>query len=233
MPRKGQFVVFDKPAYDLVQAIVLPVPTERTKGVVITRTAYGNLLVGPTAEDQTERRHATVDQATLAGLIAAGCRMLPALAQESVTTAYAGLRPATQFKDYQIAALADRRWITVAGIRSTGLTGSLGIARHVRGLYETQLGELAPLPEPLWPTMPNLTEALPRPHQQPGRSEIVCHCERVTRDEIVAALAGALPAGSIGGLRRRTRCMMGRCQGFYCSRRVLELAATALPGLLV
>jgi glycerol-3-phosphate dehydrogenase len=230
-PRKGQFVVYDKPAYELARSIILPVPTARTKGIVITRTAYGNLLVGPTAEDQADRRVATVERTTLQALMAAGERMLPGLAGMEVTTAYAGLRPATQFKDYQIEALADRRWITVAGIRSTGLTGALGIARQVRGLYEAHFGALFPLNDPVWPEVPNLTEALARPYAGPGRSEMICHCELVTRDEIVAALAGPLPAGTIGGLRRRTRCMMGRCQGFYCSRRVLELAAPFIPGL--
>jgi glycerol-3-phosphate dehydrogenase len=230
-PRKGQFVVYDKPAYGLVKSIILPVPTARTKGIVMTRTAYGNLLVGPTAEDQQERRLATVEAETLAALKLAGERMLPALAGVEVTTAYAGLRPATQFKDYQIEALADKGWVSVGGIRSTGLTGALGIARHVAGLVEANFMALRPLNDPVWPEMPNLTEDLPRPYAQAGRSEIICHCELVTRHEILAALTGPLPAGSIGGLRRRTRCMMGRCQGFYCSRRVVELAAPFIQGL--
>ena len=231
-PRKGQFLVYDKPAYDLAGSIILPVPTARTKGVVIARTAYGNLLVGPTAEDQEERRTATVEAAALQGLAAAGIRMLPALADMAVTTAYAGLRPATQFKDYQIEALAARHWISVAGIRSTGLTGALGIARHVRGLYEQHFGPTRPLDNPVWPRVPNLTETLPRPYGQAGHGGIVCHCESVTQSEIVAALSGPLPARSLGGLRRRTRCMMGRCQGFYCSRAVVALAAPSIPGLV-
>lgn len=231
-PRKGQFVVYDKPAYDLVRSIILPVPTERTKGVVITRTAYGNLLVGPTAEDQDERRLASVETSTLEVLMRAGCRMVPALAKEDVTASFAGLRPATQFKDYQIECMPDRRWLTVGGIRSTGLSGALGIAAHVRGLYEDRLGPVSPLADPVWPRVPNLTEDLPRPFMVPGRDEIVCHCERVTRREVVAAFEGPLPAGSLGGLRRRTRCMMGRCGGFYCTRRVMELAKGHLPGLV-
>jgi glycerol-3-phosphate dehydrogenase len=231
-PRKGQFLVMDKTAYRLARAIILPVPNERTKGVVISRTAYGNLLIGPTAEEQRDRENATVDQAMLEGLLAQGRRMIPALAEEPVTTTYAGLRPATQFKDYQIEALATRRWITVGGIRSTGLTGSLGIAAHLRRLYERDFGTLPPAPEPVWTPVPNLTEELPRPWQQPGRDEIVCHCEMVTRGEIAAALQGPLAAGDLGGLKRRTRCMMGRCQGFYCSRRVMEIAAPHLPGLV-
>jgi glycerol-3-phosphate dehydrogenase len=224
-PRKGQFVVFDKLAYALASSILLPVPTERTKGVVVTRTAFGNLLVGPTAEDQEERSIATVEQSALMNLVAQGCRILPGLANHSVTAVYAGLRPATQFKDYQIEALPEQRWITVGGIRSTGLTAALGIARRVRGLYEAHFGTLRLLNDPVWPEVPNLAEERPRPYAQPGRTEIVCHCELVTRAEIEAALSGPLPATTLGGLKRRTRCMLGRCQGFYCSRRVLELAA--------
>ena len=230
-PRKGQFVVFDKPAYRLTNSILLPVPTERTKGVVVTRTAFGNLLVGPTAEDQDERRAATVEQATLEQLVAQGSRILPDLACETVTAVFAGLRPATEFKDYQIEALSERRWITVGGIRSTGLTAALGIARHARALYEARFGALHLLNDPVWPTVPNLAEERPRPYAQPGRTEIVCHCELVTRAEIEAALAGPIPAATLGGLKRRTRCMLGRCQGFYCTRRVLELMAGRIdPG---
>jgi glycerol-3-phosphate dehydrogenase len=231
-PRKGQFVVLDKTAARLAGAIILPVPNARTKGVVISRTAFGNLLVGPTAEEQAERRIATVEQPALQALLAQGARMIPALAAEPVTATYAGLRPATQFKDYQIEALPGQGWISVGGIRSTGLTGSLGIAEHVCGLYAQHFGPLRPLPDPQWTPVPNLAEHAPRPWQQPGRSEILCHCEMVTRGEIEAALEGPLPAGNLGGLKRRTRCMMGRCQGFYCTRRVMEIAAPRLPGLV-
>lgn len=220
-PRKGQFVVFDKPASKLLHAIVLPVPTERTKGVVACRTAFGNLLIGPTAEDQTERSRAEVDHAMLEQLIAKGVEMIPGLAQHSVNAIYAGLRPATQFKDYQIAVHGERRWITVAGIRSTGLTAALGIAQMVgRGFAET-FGDVRDQ-DPIWTPVPNLAEERPRQYASGG--DIVCHCELVTRGEIAAALEGPLPAGDLGGLKRRTRCMMGRCQGFYCSAQVLAMA---------
>jgi glycerol-3-phosphate dehydrogenase len=228
-PRKGQFVVFDKPASRLITASILPVPTERTKGVMMCRTIFGNLIVGPTAEDQDDRADASVEQATLGRLIEQGCRRVPRLAQQTVTAVYAGLRPATQFKDYQIEALPDRQWITVGGIRSTGLTGALGIAQHVEGLYTRHFGILGANAAPSSIPMPNLAEHLPRSYQQAGSGEIVCHCEMVTRGEIEAALQGPLPAGDLGGLRRRTRCMMGRCQGFYCSARVFELAQGKLP----
>lgn len=224
-PRKGQFVIFDKVAHDLCKAIILPVPTARTKGVLIARTAYGNLLVGPTAEEQDERSIATTDGVSLRSLIDFGRTALPDLAGCSVTAAFAGLRPATQFKDYQIHAQPDRRWITVAGIRSTGLTSSLGIAQYVADLYVENFAPLGAAVVQTQTRVPNLAEDNQRPYQQVGHGEIVCHCELVTAAEIETALTRALPARDVSGLRRRTRCMMGRCQGFYCQARILQLAS--------
>lgn len=220
-PRRGQFVVFDKPASKLARAIILPVPTERTKGVVLFRTAFGNLAIGPTAEDVTEREAAACDTATLERLKARAMEMVPALAGIGVNAIYAGLRPATEHKDYVIEALHGKNWITVGGIRSTGLTASLGIAQHVASLYSDHFGALPDTSAPRWTPVPNLTEERPRPYMQGG--EIVCHCEWVTRREIEAALAGPLPAGDMGGLKRRTRAMMGRCQGFNCSAHVAAI----------
>lgn len=217
-PRKGQFVVFDKPASRLVNAIILPVPTERTKGVVLFRTCFGNLAIGPTAEDVEEREIATTDTATLERLKARAIEMVPGLANVGVNATYAGLRPATHFKDYVIEALSDSNWITVAGIRSTGLTASLGIARHVGRLYCEHFGKLPNAAEPIWTPVPNLTEGRHRPYMDGG--EIICHCEWVTRDEIEDALKGPLGAEDLGGLKRRTRAMMGRCQGFNCASHV-------------
>ncbi len=224
-PRKGQFVVFDKSAASLVDTVILPVPTEVTKGVLVAPTAFGNVLVGPTAEEQDDRETAAVDRATLKMLVRRAAEIVPALAKHPVTATYAGLRPATQFKDYQIEALAERQWITVGGIRSTGLTGALGIGAQVRRLYERNFALLEDISNPVWTPVPNLAEARPRPYQQGGSGEIVCHCEAATRGEIEAALVGPLPAIDFGGLKRRTRCMMGRCQGFYCAWRVAQLAA--------
>jgi glycerol-3-phosphate dehydrogenase len=228
-PRKGQFVVLDKSAREAVSTIVLPVPTERTKGVIVCPTAFGNVIVGPTAEEQTARDHAATDTAALEALVRRGREILPALAGHAVTATYAGLRPATERPEYRIEALPDERWISVAGIRSTGLTAALGIARHVLDLYRRHFGPVADEAVPISTPVTNLCESLPRPWMQPGAGEIVCHCERVTRTEIEAALSGPLPAGDLGGLRRRTRVMLGRCQGFHCAGRVAQLAAGRLP----
>lgn len=218
-PRKGQFVVYDKPAAALAGHILLPVPNKVTKGIVVCRTAFGNLLVGPTAEDQDNRGLAELVPETLAALKQRGEEILPGLKQHEVTAIYAGLRPATEFKDYCIKAHEGRGVITVGGIRSTGLSAALGIAQHVERLA----GLAFTPPEPVWPQMPGLSEYHPRDWQAPGHGGVVCHCEMVTRREILAALNGPLPARSLAGLKRRTRVTMGRCQGFFCSAELSRL----------
>jgi glycerol-3-phosphate dehydrogenase len=231
-PRKGQFVVFDKVATRYLRTIILPVPTERTKGVVVTRTIFGNLLVGPTAEEQDERERAATDSSVLKTLVEKAVEIIPALQGVPVTATYAGLRPATERKEYRISVHPDRRWITVGGIRSTGLTAALGIAKHVLSLHSEFAGQHQPCSDIIWPVVPNLAEHRPRDWQQPGRGEIVCHCELVTRREIEAAMDSPVPPGDLSGLKRRTRAGMGRCQGFYCNARLAELTQKRLADSL-
>ena len=222
-PRKGQFVVFDKAAGSLVRSIVLPVPTELTKGIVIFPTIFGNLAVGPTAEEQESRSDASVNQAILQKLHTQAVSQIPALANIPVTATYAGIRPATEKKEYRVVENAERNWITLGGIRSTGLTAALGLAQYVHKLLEKQGSKFKSLYKPVVPSVPNLAEHLPRDWQTSGYGEIVCHCELVTEREICEALTSSIPAGNLDGLKRRTRVTMGRCQGFYCSARLAEL----------
>ncbi len=233
-PRKGQFVVFDKAAARLLRTIILPVPTERTKGIVLCRTAFGNVLVGPTAEEQDDRTRATTDEATLRQLVEKAEEMVPGLGSMPVTAIYAGLRPASDKKHYRIRVEPDRNWITLGGIRSTGLTASLGIAAHAlnlyRGMQEGRSSSIEPVADPPEHPVRNISEEMPRDWSQPGNGGIVCHCELVTAREIEEALNGALPAGDYGGLRRRTRAGMGRCQGFNCQA---HLAAMSKDRLLL
>jgi glycerol-3-phosphate dehydrogenase len=226
-PRKGELIVFDKLARPLLSSIILPVPTARTKGVLVAPTVFGNVLLGPTAEDVGGRSDTSTSAAGLSALLAAGRRIFPSLEREEVTATYAGLRAATEHSDYQVGAHG--RYVRVAGIRSTGLTASLGLAEHVAGL----LGE-AGLPlkpraagQRAAPRLPYLGEAGRRPYQDaeriaadPAYGEIACHCERVTRGEIRDALASEIPPAGLDGLRRRTRAMNGRCQAFYCGAAV-------------
>lgn len=221
-PRKGQFVVYDKTAAALTSHILLPVPSKTTKGIVVCRTAFGNLLVGPTAEDQEDRRRAELVPETLQALCRRGEEILPGLAGHDITAIYAGLRPATEFKDYQIRPHAGLNYITVGGIRSTGLSSALGIAHHVLSQAQEFGLRPEPLADPEWPRVATIAETGIRDWQHADNGGMVCHCELVTRREIEAAMADELAPQTFAGLKRRTRVTMGRCQGFYCSA---ELAA--------
>ncbi|MDT3400288.1 NAD(P)/FAD-dependent oxidoreductase [Streptomyces sp. B1866] len=235
-PRRGELVVFDKLARGLVRHILLPVPTALGKGVLVAPTVFGNVLLGPTAEDLPDKAATATSAAGLARLRREGARILPALLDEEVTAVYAGLRAATEHADYAIRCHPAQRYVAVGGIRSTGLTASLAIARHVAGLLaDAGLGlgeprELEPVP------MPNLGEAFPRPYQRaemiaadPAYGTLVCFCERVSRGEIRDALAGPVPPLSLSGLRRRTRALGGRCQGYHCGAAVRAQFARGVP----
>lgn len=223
-PRKGQFVVFEKAASRLVEHIILPVPSATTKGVVICRTLFGNVLVGPTAEEQPSRDDASTERATLQSLRDKGIELIPALSGCEVTATYAGLRPATEFSDYQIDNDTSQNYTSVGGIRSTGLSAALGIASHVAGLIEQQgpcSGQA--IAEPLVPKADRLSNYHPRDWQEADNQGIVCHCEQVTRREILAALNGPMPPATLQGLKRRTRVCMGQCQGFHCSAELASI----------
>ncbi|WMX48388.1 FAD-dependent oxidoreductase [Streptomyces roseicoloratus] len=229
-PRRGQLVVFDKFARELVRHILLPVPGALGKGVLIAPTVYGNVMLGPTAEDLTDKAATGSTAEGLAALRAQGRRILPGLLDEEVTAVYAGLRAATGAEDYRVAAHPELRYVTVGGIRSTGLTASLALGRHTVELLASAGLGLGP-ERPLAPVrMPNLGEAFPRPYRDagliardPAYGTIVCHCERVTLGEIRDALASTVPPASLDGLRRRTRARAGRCQGFSCGAAVRSL----------
>jgi glycerol-3-phosphate dehydrogenase len=233
-PRRGELIVFDKLARSLLRHIVLPVPTRLSKGVLVSPTVFGNVVLGPTAEDVADK-HATASTAAgLAGLCEKARGILPALLDEEVTAVYVGLRAATEHTDYQIIIHPAQRYVCVGGIRSTGLTASMAIAEYVVDALRDAGLRLDPTGEFRGVRMPNIGEVSQRPYQcadliaaQPDYGRIVCHCERVTAGEMLAAMRAPLPARSLDGLRRRTRALLGRCQGFYCSASVARLLADA------
>ncbi|MEV6107509.1 NAD(P)/FAD-dependent oxidoreductase [Streptomyces sp. NPDC051940] len=232
-PRRGELLVYDKLARPLAPLIVLPVPSSRGKGVLISPTVYGNVMLGPTAEDLTDRTDTGTSARGLDFLLDKGRQLMPRLLEEEVTASYAGLRAAIAGDDYLIEADADRRYLLAGGIRSTGLSASLAIAEHVRGLLADAgltLDARADLPSA--PRMPGIGEGSPRPYQDgeliakdAAYGRVVCFCERVTEGEIRDALASPVPPAGASGLRRRTRAMNGRCQGFYCAAEVGAMLA--------
>jgi glycerol-3-phosphate dehydrogenase len=215
-PRRGELIIFDKLARPLVRHVILPVPEGKTKGVLISPTVYGNVLLGPTAEDlPRESGSKTATDTTAAGLhslLAKGRAILPDLLNEEVTATYAGLRAATEHGDYQIYLHPEQRYVCAGGIRSTGISASLGIAEYVVELLGKAGLELRPRAEFKTVRLPNIGEAGPRPYQlaeriaaNPRYGEIVCHCERVSLGEILDATQAVIPARTLDGLRRRTR----------------------------
>jgi glycerol-3-phosphate dehydrogenase len=226
-PRRGELIVFDKLARPLVNHVLLPVPTAKTKGVLVAPTVYGNLLLGPTADDIERKDDRSTTAAGLSSLLEAGRRIVPGLADYEVTATYVGLRAATEHRDYQLRFHPEQRYICAGGIRSTGVSGSMAIAERVReGLAEAGL-RLSAQPREVDLRMPNIGELAPRPYQRPDLiardrdyRRIVCFCERVTRGELEDAIASPIPPIDPDGLRRRTRALMGRCQGFFCAAEV-------------
>ena len=222
-PRRGQLIVYDKLARTLVNHVLLPVPTSKTKGVLISPTVYGNILLGPTAEDLPDK---TATQTTADGvemLIGKGREILPQLLDEEVTATYSGLRAATEHSDYQIEMHAAQKYLCVGGIRSTGISAAMGIAEYAVELLSGAGLDLKLKDEFKTVKMPSIGQVDTRPHQSaemiaknPLYAEMVCHCERVSRGELMDAMSAAIPATNLDGLRRRTRASQGRCQGFNC-----------------
>jgi thioredoxin reductase len=198
---------------------------------------FGNVMVGPTADDVRDKRNKGTTPEGLARLRRDAARLVPALADIEITATYAGLRAATGSSDYVLGR--NERIVTLGGIRSTGLTASMALAEWAH-VALTQAGAEPSGPTVVFtamPSMPQLGERFERPYESGGR--IVCHCERVTAGEIADAFNDVLPPVDIDGLRRRTRAMSGRCQGFYCAAELDEcftdtgLAGTPVPSTQV
>jgi glycerol-3-phosphate dehydrogenase len=231
-PRRGELIVFDKLARGLLRRVVLPVPTAKTKGVLVAPTVYGNILLGPTAEDIDSKRDRSTTAEGLEGLLRAGARIVPGLLEHEVTATYVGLRAATEDRDYHLRMEPERNYACAGGIRSTGITASLAIAEHVReGLAEAGLS-LSAQPRETTVRMPSIGEHQDRPYRRgeligrdPDFGRVVCFCERVTRGELREALRSPIPPADLDGLRRRTRALMGRCQGFFCGAEVASILA--------
>ena len=229
IPRRGELMVFDKLSRTLISHVILPVPSSMGKGVLVSPTVFGNIMLGPTAQNLEDKTDSGSSEDGLKFLREKGSKIAPELLDEEITAIYAGLRASTEHSDFQIRS-HENKYITVGGIRSTGLTASMAIAEHVKELLVNSglsLGAEKALPAI---TMPNLGEAFTRPYQdekaiaeKSGYGEIICHCERATRQEVIDALESPLPPTTLGGLGRRTRAGLGRCQGFYCHSELRKL----------
>lgn len=234
-PRRGQFLLFDACARDAIQHILLPVPTQKTKGVIVSPTIYGNLLAGPTAEDLPLDCPAATDT-TIEGLqsvLAGGCQLYPELAKQPVISVYAGARCACDQGNYLVRYNDGLSGVvTVTGVRSTGLTGSIALAeylvdgiRHECGLsLPPKAGAVDQRDASCWPGWwrPPYDDPA-RVAARPSYGRITCFCENISEGEVVDALDSPLKPRTLDGVKRRTRAMMGRCQGFDCHPAICEI----------
>jgi len=235
-PRRGELLVFDKLTRPMVPCIVLAVPSSRGKGVLVSPTIYGNVMVGPTSENLTDRTATGTSEEGFEFLLGKGRALMPTLFDEEVTAAYAGLRAAIDRDDYLVDVDRDQRYVLVGGIRSTGLTAGMALAEHLLELLAESDLDLTPRAAlPPAPRMPNIGEATTRPYEDaeriaadPEYGRIVCFCERVTAGEIRDAFDSTIPPRDLDGLRRRTRVLNGRCQGFYCGAHTQSLLEASL-----
>jgi glycerol-3-phosphate dehydrogenase len=223
IPRRGQLIIYDKMARPLINHVLLPVPTSITKGVLISPTVYGNILLGPTAEGLNDKTATETTEDGLKFLLEKGKQILPQLLDEEVTATYSGLRAATEHSDYQIEMDAALRYLCLGGIRSTGISGAMGIAEYGVELLRDAGLELKLKDEFKTVRLPTIGQSFVRPHQDPEMvaanpmyAEMVCHCEHVSRGELIDAMNAPIPATTVDALRRRTRASQGRCQGFNC-----------------
>jgi len=141
-PRRGQYVVYSAPQNEFPTRPIQPVPTERTKGIFVYSTLYNQIVVGPTAKDQSSRTDDEIERSVAKELAAHATRVFDRTMGSSIIQSdtdfdptivgeYVGIRPGTSKRDYQIQLHCHANFITVGGIRSTGLSASLGIGRHV------------------------------------------------------------------------------------------------------
>ena len=230
-PRRGELLVFDK----------LARPTGRQDRAAGAHVAGQGRAGQP---DHLRQRHARPDRRGhdrphrhgtpredgFDFLLDKGRALMPELLDEEVTATYAGLRAAIDHADYLIEADPAQRYLLVGGIRSTGLTSGMAIAEYVVGLLARPGSSRRRGPScPIRPGCPTSARPSPRPYQDddaiaadPAYGRIVCFCERVTEGEIRDACRSVIPPADLDGLRRRTRVMNGRCQGFFCGAEVAD-----------
>ena len=236
-PRRGEFFVLDKKYSHLSSGVVYGCPGPISRGATVLRTLDGNLLVGPTAEDITDKHDKSTTAAGLDQAFAAGKRLFPALSRDMTIAQFAGLRAACATNPDLIVGWhpdGDTPFINVAGIRSAGISCSPGLAQHVARLLRERM-TLKPWSHFQPERPPFLRFAALSEHSQaalidadPAFGRVVCRCETVTEGEVLAALRGPLPVQDLDGIKRRTRAQMGRCQGGFCTPRLVHILAREL-----
>lgn len=232
-PRKGEYCLLDKTAGGHVSRTVFQLPGKLGKGVLVSPTVHGNLLVGPTAADVEDQEDAATTAAGLAEVAEKSAWAVKDLPMRQVITSFMGLRAHEDSDDFILGESAEN-FFDAAGIESPGLTSAPAIGVYLARLIGEKLG-LAPNEGfvPIRKGVPRLSEMPLEERAQliardPRYGNIVCRCEEVSEGEILDAVHGTLGARTLDGVKRRTRAGMGRCQAGFCSPRVMEILSREL-----
>lgn len=240
IPRKGEYYLLDKTEAKMVNHVLFRCPSNMGKGILITPTVHGNVLMGPTAIDLDFDSKLDVDT-TSDGLDTVKNeirQVIPQLTTRNAITSFAGLRAHIEgnHSDFIIGpSEANGKFINVAGIESPGLTAAPAIARYVGQIfrsiapqYERKSEFTATRPAPVRVNELSEEERRKLVEKDKRYGKIVCRCEGITEGEIIDAIKAPCGARDVDGVKRRTRAGMGRCQSGFCGSKVVEILAREL-----
>lgn len=230
-PNKGEYYLLDKTEGQRVKHTIFQCPNENGKGVLVSPTAHGNLIVGPSSTPVENREDVSTTSAGLQFVVKQAGKSCPNIDYSASIRNFSGIRAATDTHDFVIRRTG--RWVDLAGIQSPGLSAAPAIAEMAEELLAE--GGLVLKEKPAYISERRVVRfaSLPYEAQQqlaketPAYGRIICRCENVTEGEILDALHSPIPPLSVDGVKRRCGTGMGRCQGGFCSPRIVELIAKA------
>lgn len=228
--RKGEYCLLDKTAGAHVSKTIFALPGKMGKGVLVSPTAHGNLIVGPTSTDISDKEGLNTTREGLDVVIGKSSMNVKNLPMRQVITSFAGLRAHEDNHEFIIKELEDAKgFIDCAGIESPGLTSAPAIGIMVADILKEKLsleenpnfvGTRKGILDPNTLTIEERNELI---KEQPAYGNIICRCEMITEGEIIDAIRRPLGAKSLDGVKRRTRAGMGRCQAGFCSPKTMEI----------
>jgi glycerol-3-phosphate dehydrogenase len=239
-PCRGQYVIIDKARGDLITRMVYPVPPKGGSGlgVHLTPTVDGNILIGPSAEYVKHKNNNATSASAVRTLLQEAQELLPGLDTRDVITSYAGIRPKTAssavggFGDFIIEEAPELPGMMhLVGIESPGLTAAPAIAEDVAGWVDDRIGAsprsgfVARREAPVRFREQPVNVQAELVEKDADYGQLVCRCEIVTRKEVKAAIGNPLGVRTMNGIKYRSRAMMGRCQGGFCSTRIVDMLA--------
>jgi len=238
IPRRGQYLIFEKDSGKLLKNVVFQLPTEKGKGVLVTSTYHRNLMVGPDSQEIFSREDTGTDVENLTYIIETAQLSVPDILNNKIIRSFSGIRATPDTGDFIIAESQIQNFINVGGIESPGLTSSPAIAeRVIEILKETGLEMLKkdakkgpdtynPYRNPIIIKKDLSNKEVNRLiNIESSPEKIICRCERVYEKEIVDALTRNIDVKTLDAVKRRTRAGMGYCQGNFCGPRVKKLIA--------